>query len=118
MVEGFVWALTFTVLFYAWIPAVWSLNDTVKGPVFDGENPKLLVDIGLGATLGGIAGLYVSALLFTALARTDVHAATVLLGPSREELLARKVADSPRAGPASWTPPMPNAERRTPPHRT
>jgi signal transduction histidine kinase len=80
-------------LFYAWMPAVWSLNDTVKGPVFDGENPKLLFDIGLGVTLGGIAGLYISALLFTALARTDVHAATVLLGPSRQELLARKVAD-------------------------
>ena len=81
------------VFFYAWMPAVWSLNDTVKGPVFGGENPKLLIDTGIGVTLGGIAGLYVSALLFTALARTDVHAATVLLGPSREELLARKVED-------------------------
>jgi signal transduction histidine kinase len=80
-------------LFYAWMPAVWSLNDAVKGPVFDSENPKLVINIGLGITLGGIAGLYVSALLFTALARTDVHAATVLLGPSRQELLARKVAD-------------------------
>jgi signal transduction histidine kinase len=80
-------------LFYAWMPAVWSFDDTVKGPVFDGENPKLLFNIGLGVALGGIAGLYVSALLFTALARTDVHAATVLLGPSREELLARKVTD-------------------------
>jgi signal transduction histidine kinase len=80
-------------LFYAWMPAVWSVTNPVKGPVFDGENLRLLINTGLGATLGGIAGLYVSALLFTALARTDVRAATVLLGPSREELLARKVED-------------------------
>ncbi|MCW2917880.1 MAG: two-component system sensor kinase [Actinomycetia bacterium] len=80
-------------LFYAWMPFVWSYGDTVRGPVFNGENPKVLFNTGLMITLGGLTGLYVSALLFIALARTDVHAASVLLGPSREELLARKVED-------------------------
>jgi signal transduction histidine kinase len=80
-------------LFYLWMPTVWTVHDTVKGPVLNGENPKALYNTGLMITLGGIAGLYVSALLLTALARTDVESATVLLGPSREELLARKVED-------------------------
>jgi len=77
--------------FYAWMPLVWSTGDVITGPVLNGDNPKLLYDIGLAVTIGGAAGLYLTASLFRSLARLDVHAATVLLGPSREDLLTRRL---------------------------
>ncbi|MBO2453402.1 sensor histidine kinase [Actinomadura barringtoniae] len=79
-------------LFYAWMPLVWDMGNPVSGPVFDGANPKLLIDaVGLPATIGGVTGLYVTAWLFRGLGRLDVRAATVLLGPSREQLLTRRL---------------------------
>ncbi|MFQ6144362.1 histidine kinase [Streptomyces seoulensis] len=44
-------------------------------------------------TAAGLAGLYAAAWLSGALSRLDVRVATVLLGPSREEELARRVDD-------------------------
>ncbi|NEA48345.1 sensor histidine kinase [Streptomyces sp. SID10815] len=44
-------------------------------------------------TAAGLAGLYTAAWLSGALSRLDVRVATVLLGPSREERLARRIDD-------------------------
>lgn len=79
------WATAIVATFvYVWVwvlPLQWRLNHV-------GYSTQAAY-----LSTAGIALLYAASWLSGALARLDVHAATALLGPTREEQLARRVED-------------------------